>query len=100
MRLLDGIPAFEGVFIVIIEVVIAGDDAASLILSEQVLVGDARLIVEERNRVVCLLTLEREVTAHDLEGNVGTRIGGVVVPAADALQRADDFEAIAIEQNE
>jgi len=31
--LLDGIPAFEGVFIVKIEMMIAGDDAARLILS-------------------------------------------------------------------
>ena len=51
LRLLDGIPAFEGVFIVIIEMVIAGDDAARLILGEQVFVGDAGLIVEGRNRV-------------------------------------------------
>jgi hypothetical protein len=76
--------AFEGVFIVIIEVVIAGDDAASLILREQVFVGDAGLIVEERNRVVGLLALEREIAAHDLEGNVAAGVGGVVVAAADA----------------
>ena len=84
----------------IVEVVIAGDDAASLILGEQVFVGDAGLIVDERNRVVCLLALEREIAAHDLEGNIGAGVGGVVVAAADALQRADDFEAMAIEQNE
>ena len=52
LRLLDRVPAFEGVFIVIIEVVIAGDDAARLILGEQVFVGNAGLIVEERNCVV------------------------------------------------
>ena len=100
LRLLDGIPAFERVFIVIVEVVIAGNDAARLILGEQVFVGDAGLIVDQGNRVVGLFALEREVAAHNLEGNVGAGIGGVVVAPADAFQRADDLEAIIVEQNE
>ncbi len=98
--LLDSIPAFEGVFIVIIEVVIAGDDAARLILGDQVFVGNAGLIVEERNRIVGFLALDRKIAAHDLKGNVAARVGGVLVAAADALQSADHLKAMAIKQNE
>ena len=100
LRLLDRIPAFEGVFIVIIEVVIARDDAARLILGDQVFVGDAGLIVEERDRVVGLLALDRKIAAHDLERNIAARVGGVFVAAADAVYRTDDLEAMAVEQNE
>src|ERR1019366_2601802 len=76
--------------IAIIEMVITGDDAARLILGNQVFVSDAGLIVEERNRVECLLAFEREITAHDLEGNVAASVGRVVVAAADPEQGADD----------
>src|SRR5208337_631071 len=62
-------------------------------------VGDARLIVEKRNRVEGLFALDRESAAHDLEGNVAAGIGGIVVAAADALQSANHLEAIVIEQN-
>src|SRR5208282_2283921 len=62
-------------------------------------VGDARLIVEKRNRDEGLFALDRESAAHDLEGNVAAGIGGIVAAAADALQSANHLEAIVIEQN-
>src|SRR5208337_1566190 len=62
-------------------------------------VGHPGLIVEKRNGVIGLFALERESAAHDLEGNVAAGIGGIVVAAADALQRANYLEAIVIEQN-
>src|SRR5258708_14657723 len=71
-----------------------------LVVGEQVFGGAAGLIVEKRNRVVSLRALDREITAHDLEGNVAAGVGGVVVATPDALQSADDFEAMAIEENE
>src|SRR5208283_211923 len=62
-------------------------------------VSHAGLIVEKRNRVEGLFALQRKSAAHDLKGNVAAGIGGIVVAAADALQRAHHLEAVAIEQN-
>ena len=54
LRALDRVPILEGVFVVPVEAVVAGDDPAHFVARQRVLVAHPRLIVDERNRLVLI----------------------------------------------
>src|SRR6202030_158449 len=60
LGVLNCVPAFKSVLIVIIKVMIAGYQLANFILRNQVLIGYARLIINEGNRVLMILALQRK----------------------------------------
>ena len=64
---------------------------------QQVFSGHARLIVDQGDGILVVLTLKREVGRHHLEGNVAAHVGQVFVTPADALHGTDDLKSDAIE---
>jgi hypothetical protein len=93
-RLLDGIPAFEGIVIAIVEAMVAGNDLRTSInarsCSDLTRAGNSRM-----RSCPSVASLERKIFVHDLIGNSRARWLSCC-RRADAPESADHFEANAI----
>src|SRR5215475_10259665 len=96
LRFLDGIPFVKGILVVRIEAVIVADDLVNLVFREKMLRSHARLILDEGNGVLVVLTLDGEIRGHDLERNIATHVEPVVVASAQMRNAADDLETDSI----
>ncbi len=92
LGVLDRVPVLEGVLIVPVEAVIAGDDLAHFLAREVVLLAHPRAVVEERDRILLLGARQRKELVHDGVGQENAIIGGVVVAVTHALHHSNDVE--------
>ncbi len=93
LGILDRVPIFEGVFVVRIEAVIAGDDLAHFLAGQLMLVAHPWPVVDERNRFLLLLAFQREELVHHGVGQEDAIVGGVVVAVSDALDDSHHLES-------
>ena len=79
---------------------IARHDLVDILLRQQVLGGHARLIFNERNGVLVVFSLEREVRGHHRKRDVAAHVEPGIVAASEMRHAADDFEPDAVQQDE
>ena len=96
---LDGVPATKRFLIVVIEAVIAGDDAMHLVQRLGVLVARCRLQVDEGQRVSRGCGSQREIVPHGAPGHVDAQVVGVIFLTANVGENPDNFKADSVQQN-
>src|SRR5262249_11870519 len=101
--LIDGlyrVPLVECIGILRIKSVVSGDDLVDFLLRHLMQGTRSWLVVDLRNDVWIFTSVQRgEILMHRAEGDVVLQVLRVVVAVAYALQRADDLEARAVQQD-
>ena len=94
-----GVPVVEGVFHLGIKAVAARDNFMHFLLGVKVLFLGQRSVIDERDGILAVFTLQREEHAHSFYRHEDAAIGAVITFFADLFDNADDVEVNAVQQD-